>query len=132
MNRDASSVVTGLISGLVKLALTVGALIVGAVGLFTGNWTIVLLGVGMFLLGQVVHAMDQRALDRQLERWASETLGGVSPDPPRSVRMHLIRSSVQTEGWSGDTKLGFQLACRAWVAEQQLSRSDNRRLGVGR
>jgi hypothetical protein len=132
MNSDVSGTVGGLLSGVLKFTLTVGGLIAGLVGLFVGNLAVVALGVGMFFLGQVVHAMDQRALDRQLQRWAAEALGGMAPVPPRSVRMRLIRSSAQTWGQHGDTKLAFQMACRSWVTEQQLASIDTSATGVTR
>jgi hypothetical protein len=121
--NEHGNTVLGLLSGLLKVGLTLAGVVGGVFGLVTGSWTLVLLGVGAFTLGQVLHAIDQRTLDRQLQRWASEALGGASPIPPRAVRMHFIRSAAQIEGMRGDMKYGFQMACRAWAAEEDRAMS---------
>jgi hypothetical protein len=116
MNEQVGDTAFGLLSGTIKVALTLGGLAGGVVGLSTGNATLVVIGVGMFILGQVVHALDQRSLDRQLQRWATEALRGRAPVPPTSVRMQLMRSVARSEGVRGDMKGGFQMACLAWAA----------------
>lgn len=109
----------GLISGVLKFLLTIGGVGLGIFGLVTGNWAAVGIGVGIFVLGQVVHTLDQKSLDAQLARWAAEAVAGVGPVPPRSVRMTLMRFAAQSEGLGGDMKRGFQIACRDWAAEQE-------------
>lgn len=125
MSKETSNTVLGLFSGILKIALTIGGVVAGVVGLCTGQSTVVLIGVGMFLLGQVVHAIDQRAFDAQLQRWASDALAGLAPVPPRTVRMHLMRSAARTEGMRGDMKHGFQIACRVWAADKARAVRDD-------
>ena len=125
MSKETSNTALGLLSGIVKIALTLGGVVAGVVGLGTGHSTVVFLGVGMFLLGRVVHAIDQKTLDAQLQRWASDALAGLAPVPPRSVRMRLMRSVARTEGMRGDMKHGFQIACRVWAADQARAVRDD-------
>jgi hypothetical protein len=51
------------------------------VGLLSQNWPLVGVGVGLFVFGQTAHAFDQRHVDVQLERWATEAVAGIGPIP---------------------------------------------------
>lgn len=103
---------------LIKFALTLGGIVAVVVGLFTGSWTLVVMGVVAVLLGQVVHAVDQRLLDLQFENWATEALDS-GPTPPREVRTQLMKSVAAQVGYRGDLKFEFQMACREWASEQE-------------
>ena len=115
---ESSNTAMGLVLGVLKFLLTIGGVGLGIFGLITSNWTAVGIGIGLFVVGQFVHAWDQKTLDVQLAHWAEEAVAGVGPVPPQSVRRNLIRSVAQTEGVHGDTKRGFQVACRLWAADQ--------------
>lgn len=121
MGGDVESPVMAMVSMLLKLPLAIGGLLVGLVGLLGGNLVIVGAGAVMFILSRVIHAMDQRALDRQTQRWSYEVLGSMAPIPPRHVRMRLLRSSAQIEGVRGDIKHRFQMECHAWAADHSTA-----------
>lgn len=117
--NDAASAVGGLATGLLKILATLGGVVLVVVGLVMGSWTFVWVGVGVFVLGQVIHAVDQSQLDKQLAAWATEAVGPGGPVPPRPVRKQLARLAWSTEGVDGDVKYAFQSACRSWAAEQR-------------
>ncbi len=117
---EVGNMVAGGVSSILKILLTIGGVGLAILGLVTSNWVAVGIGIVLYVLARIVHALDQRSLDVQLARWASEAVVGVGPVPPQSVRMTLIRVSLQSEGLSGDVKRAFQIACRDWAAEQEV------------
>jgi hypothetical protein len=114
---ETSSAVGGLIGGLVKFALTLAGFGAGIYGVATQQWGFVWLGAGLLVLGQVVHSIDQRLLDKQLQAWAEEATAGIGPVPPRAVRKEFAHRAMATEGFSGDVSASFKSSCRQWAYE---------------
>lgn len=121
--RDGSHAAQGLLLGLGKWVLTIAGVVIAIVGLATGNGSFIGVGVGAFVLGQVVHWLDQQHMDIQLKRWATEAVAGVGPVPPQGVRKHLAQLAWGAEGMGGDVKAGFQQACQGWATEQTAGKA---------
>lgn len=114
---ETSNAVGGLIGGLVKFALTIAAFGLAIYGVVSQNWTFVWVGVGLLVLGQVVHSIDQHMLDRQLRAWAEEATAGIGPVPPKQVRKELAHRAMTTQGFRGDVAAAFKSSCRQWAYE---------------
>ena len=119
---DASSAVTGLITGALKILSFVGGVALIAVGLFKGmSWPMIWTGVGLIVVSQMIHALDQVLLDRDLKRWATAAVNGIGPVPPRHVRAELIRRANATRGIGGDVRTAFYGRCQEWSYDQRRS-----------
>lgn len=114
---EAGYAIGGAVSGLAKILCTLAGVGLAIVGAVTQNWTLVWIGGGLLVLGQVIHAIDQVVLDRQLQGWAAEAVAGVGPIPPKAVRKQLINRASATEGLRGDVQGAFKHYCWVWAGQ---------------
>lgn len=117
---QVGSTIAGLLLGLLKFALTLGGIALAVVGLFTGNWALVVYGVISVIGGQVVHALDRRHHDKQLAEIAARAVAGIGPIPPPDVRRVLMRHALSQVGVGGNAERAFADLCQQWAAERRI------------